>query len=373
MKNYARFLVALAVIFTATLCFGCSSKTDKTPAIQKNVKTPLKGKNIATPSSAEFTDQENQALDAVASDKFLEFIGKTFDKDAAEAKYENEKSNPGVNANSNYDDNIETRLLVTHFMLDENRYNRLLYADSYKFDLDSLVSDGLMAIIPRNPYTGEDIKSSLDYSPGDCFLAADERGIVFIYHTGDKEIAYEPNRKDNTILSYQKNEEDPEFLSDGRSLIHSHKFMPGDYSDLMDGVDITRQSQFLENNNPEFRKLWWLNRQITEMMTRYSQMNENVPKSLEEVIDYFGRINPPAWINPYKGSPMEKVGFTVDVPVPPDLLDEKTNVKSHYAGNYSFATYTDGKDPVAIFAIYFLKPNGDLGALVSQARPKSIK
>jgi hypothetical protein len=377
MCKISTMINTLVCVFIAFLFIsGCNtpSQSEKLPADNKVSNTLTQEERTTTLSPVEFTDEENQALDAVASDKILEFLGKTFDKDAAEAKYENEKSNPGVNANLNYDESIETKLLVTQFILGENTYNRQLYADSFEFNLDSLINNGLMAIIPRNPYTGEDIKSSLDYSPGNCFLAADERGIIFIYHAGEKEMAFEPNRENNTILAYQKYKNEPENLSDGRSLIHYHKFSPSEYSELVSGGEGMKAGQFKENNNPEFRKFYWLKRQVFEMMSRYGQVNGDVLQSLEDYIDYFGRINPSAWINPYTGQPMEQVGFTADVSVPPDLLD-KPQDKSHYAGNYAFVAFTDkiGNGPEAVFAIYYLKPDGDLGALVADEAPRSLR
>lgn len=374
-------MTGLILSVLCMLLIGCKTQSNN---IQDNeASTIIQDRHSTTVTEVQFTDEENTILDAVASDQLLEVIGKTFDQNIADAKYENEKNNPGINDNPNCDENIEDKLCITHLLLDENLYNRLIYADSFEFNLDSLINNGLMAIVPQNPYTGNDITTSLDYSPGNCFLAADERGVIFIYHSGEKEMAFEPNRESHAILTYQKNDKQPELYSDGRSQIHYHKFSPSEYSELVSGGEGMKSGQFRENNNPEFRKIYWLQRQVFEMMTRYSQMNENVLQSLEDYINYVGRVNSPAWINPYTDQPMQQVGFALEceyrvnqdmshpgAPVSPDMLDEQMD-KSHYAGNYSFATYTDEEGPISVFAIYYLKPDGNLAALSCRAVPKT--
>lgn len=372
MKNFNITRVILLIIINL-LVFGCNSQPDA-DKYQQSINNKI-----------QFTDDENNALNAIASDKFLEFLGKTFDKKVADEKYEREKNNQGEYINPDYDESVESMLLVTNLLLGENLYNRLLHSDAFKFNLDSIIADGLMAIVPRNPYSGNDIKTSLEYSPGDCLFAADQRGVAFIYHAGNKEDSFEPSRKDHSVLTYRRKFSTPDVYSDGRSLIHYHKFTTDEYSQLIADSNKMRIDQYGENYSNDVIKIYWIYRQVRQMIVIYSFINENVPQSLEDYINYFGRINPPAWINPYTGQPMKQVGFAqeceyqmdldqldIDIPVLPEYLDKQKD-KSLYAGNYSFATYQDKDGPVTVFAIYYIKLDGNLAAIDCRVVPESVK
>jgi len=367
--------ISFMLIMLLMLFYGCKASNNKDTGNNQpddqNKELKKETRNLSYKVS--FSQEELDALNAIGNNEFPEFLGKTFDPIQARNIRDLEKKGTIRHDNPNFDLNIELRETVIQAMLGENFYNRLLYSDSMIFNYESLLNDGLLAIIPRNPYTGVDVKSSLNYSPGDVLLAVNDQGGLMIQHLGNKEGDYDSNATEYTQLRYQKGSTEDELLTDGRTLYTFHKFEDDELDDLYANLANSRKSYFKGQYSPEYVKIWWLQRQIQEMFTRYAQNHKDVLSTLDDYLNYYGRRNPAAWVNPYNNLPMKQVGW-VDVaygsPPVPDSYFETVDDVASYAGNYSFAKISDSKGDKVVFALYYLDSNGNLIALSCTASPK---
>jgi hypothetical protein len=72
---------------------------------------------------------------------------------------------------------------------------RCLLGGGYPVSYEALVAEGSLPIILVNRYTGKDLVSTPDYSPGDIFLEVDEdeQTIHFHQHMGELDAAYDPD------------------------------------------------------------------------------------------------------------------------------------------------------------------------------------
>jgi hypothetical protein len=389
-----RTISIIVMILVLIIIWGCSSKNDRdiqlikpdqsSPVSAVIQESTITNENFSAPASSFIrTDIEKQALKALSQDSLFAFLGKTFDQAYADEYYSIASTDPGKVLNNSFDPFVSEYDAMLFSFLSESVYNRLLYSDRLDFNFNSLLNEGLLAIVFRNPYTGSDVKSSLKYAPGDCFISSGKEGNIFIYHSGDKQRFYEPGRDNYDKLTYQAfTEKTMELLTDGRSIINSSKLSADEYSDLLANIERGRQNYFGNNYPLSWIRIWWLNSQMHEIMIRYSFLNEQVPSDISDYLNYFGRKNPSAWVNPYTGSQMQKVSFAdcryfVDrdwelqqAPVPPSFISSRATTDSH-AGNYSFDVFDDAEGTIAIFALYFVDENNQLSAFVSRGVSKT--
>jgi hypothetical protein len=331
-----------------------------------------------------FTDDEKAALDATENESFFEFLGKTYVDELAREHFKSARENRDVLNDPEWDEESGIKLTVNHFIVSQSMCDTGFIVENLKCNMNSMIENGYYAIIPRNPYTGEDIKTSLEYSPGDFLIATNEKASVCIQHLGlmDSNCYLDLEGYDN-LYYVQVHVGDEGYVTDGRT-----EYMYGIYdedmmADAIKEITEMRINIYGDRYTHENAKLYWLNRQMFEILSSYSQEFEDVLPTLEDYLNYFGRKNPAAWINPYTGKPMEqREQFAVCKNIPGDVTDlldrpvlyfkvSEPAYVNHYAGNYSFAVVEGKKGPKAVFVIYFLNRENKLEALSCYADPNS--
>jgi len=371
----------ISVLFIST---GCSSKSNSNiPSAKPESEKPKTTQQA--PSQVEFTEDEINILNALGQDELFSFLGKTFDKDFAVERWNNEYKNRKQTSSPppGYDIQDDITRSILFPLLCEILYNKPAYLDSPTSNYNSWIEQGALAIIPRNPYTDEDIKTSLEYSPGDLLIACNRQGFILLFHSGISDVGYEPDKDNHDVLFY------PIFcsmndngLTDGRTVFEFYKYNDGKFDQISSDWSRIRE-QFYGSFHPiEYTKIYWLHFQVRKFMTAYAQLFENVPDTFDGYINLFGRKNPNAWINPYSGAPMNQVGFpdcvygpTPDMknptpPVPISMIEKGHDIYE-YAGNYSYAVFEDEKSSIAVFSIYYLDENNKLRALSVRRTPKT--
>ncbi len=331
-----------------------------------------------------FSDDEKAALDAVENDRFFEFLGKTYVNELAREHFKpNWESNDAIN-DPDWDEKAGVKLTVNHFIVSQSMCDTGYFIDNKKCNINSMIENGYYAIIPRNPYTGEDIKTSLKYSPGDYLFATNGKAMVYIQHLGlmDSDCYLDLEGYDN-LYYVQIHVGDDGYVTDGRT-----EYVYGIYdmdmtANAIQEITESRINRYGVKYPRENAKLYWLNRQMFKILSRYSQEYEDVLPTLEDYLNYFGRKNPSAWINPYTGKPMEqREQFAVCKNIPNEVTDllnrpvlyfkvSEPAYVNHYAGNYSFAVVEGRKGPKAVFVIYLLNRENELEALSCYANPNS--
>lgn len=366
-----------AIAFLLMVLSGCAGESSS--AAQNN------GNDSGNQSAPViFTDDEQAALDAVENDRFFEFLGKTYHEESIQKQMKSKRENRDVLNDPDWDEEKITKLTINHFIVSQSFVSAGLVSDNLLRNINSQIENGYYAIIPRNPYTGEDIKTSLEYSPGDFFFAMNDKAVVSLQHLGlmDSNFFLELDGYDNLypIHALGANEN---FLTDGRTEYMYYKYCEGMYEQYINELKKQGKRKYGSRYPCESTQLHWLKRQMFEILSRYSEEFEDVLPTLEDYLNYFGRKNPAAWINPYTGKPMEqREQFAVCKNIPGEVTDllnrpvlyfkvSEPAYVNHYAGNYSFAVVEGKKGPKAVFVIYFLNRENKLEALSCYANPNS--
>lgn len=369
--------IVSTIAFLLVFISGCNSESSDAAQIVDNDLTNKTATVV-------FTDDEQIALDAVSNKRFFELLGKTYvDELAREHFRPNWESFDGIN-DPNWDEEVITKLTVNSFIVSQSMYDTGFVVDNLSCNMNSMIENGYYAIIPRNPYTGEDIKTSLDYSPGDFLFATDGKASVYIQHQGlmGNDCYLDLENYDNLYYT-QIVGEDEGCVSDGRT-----EYMFGIYDEDMKRSAIkeitqSRINRYGKRYPRENAKLYWLKRQMFEILSSYSQEYEEVLPTLDDYLNFFGRKNPAAWINPYTGKPMvqrDEFGICKNIPNEvtnllkrPILFFEVSEPPyvNYYAGNYSFAVVDGKHGPKAVFVLYFLNRENKLEAWHCFADPNS--
>ncbi|MCD6217471.1 hypothetical protein J7L05_06385 [bacterium] len=378
------YLIWITVLVVLT---GCSTRTKDIGGIQpdNNQNKSKSDIRISTQNSVSYTQDEITFLDAVENDDVFNLIDKSFDVEYADTRFQAEKDDPGKFGNPNYDSDFDNSQTLLFQLLCDNYYSRLLYSDSFPFNYRSLIDEGLLIYIPRNPYTGEDVKTSLEYSPGDILIASNNEAMAFLRHIGEKDDGYDSTTNDFNELYYLSGiGKREEIYTDGRTIYDFEKIDSDKLNEAINSAELGRRGYFGDDYTSETARITTISAQVHRMMNNYAlaQSHENVLNSLDEYLNYYGRKNPKAWINPYTHADMQQVDFIecqYDVlndlkltqpPVPYSIIKNAEQL-DNYAGNYSFSVFEDEGGEVAIFAIYYYDKNGDLAASVSRGVPHS--
>lgn len=233
-------------------------------------------------------------------------------------------------------------------------------------DLNYLINKGYLVIIPKNPYTGEDVKQSEEYSPGDVYFKFNFfEGGEFKIHYGKGAHRYQPEKyvkgevKETWIPFNPKSEEQLLFSSyDGRTVTH---FIPG-FNMVKDEIDDQPPPDtFTDRTKLEDAKqrMYFIKRQMGDIFRNASSIAEQPGDTLTDTISIFGRINPAAWINPYTGMPMKEVQCSVRYIY--GINKVKDPDKEEYAGNYSYVKSLAGGGIRGVLELYYINDDGRLG------------
>ena len=230
-------------------------------------------------------------------------------------------------------------------------------------DLQYLIDKGYLVVIPRNPYTGQDIKQSEEYSPGDVYFHFDlHDGGMLKLHFAQGNIECLPimfakgEVEDNWTTPDEDGDEKWLWRSfNGRTKTLFFKGVD-DREDELDDFALEGGKTKLDEANERMRYMY---DQMDTIMLIASHYNEEPGETLMETVDAFGRLNPAAWINPFTGMPMKQVqiwgpwGY-------PDHIKAKNPDKEEYAGNYSYVTYEWKGITWGVLAFYYIQENGEL-------------
>jgi len=236
--------------------------------------------------------------------------------------------------------------------------------DSY----ESLLEKGTLPIIFANRYTGEDIKITADYSPGDMYLnfpTAEDPVYRFMDHYGDKDLAYDPS----VAVPGEKHplQGMDDYSTDGRILYLDVEVSPEEMA-ITSSTSACRARYDIPAEDEARARVLVVFDAMDEIMRSAADWITEPPVTIDGYIDLAGRRNPVAWVNPYTGQPMQEVGW-VNVPCyqqgalyagpVPDFGGSVEDIEaSALAGNYSYAFDTE-KDYAQF---YFEQPDGSTGA-----------
>ena len=363
-RNILILCAFLSVLF---LFSGCSSANARDQQISRKSDT------VKTADKTILTKQESAILDAIDNDCFIEFLGKSFNPSEAEKMMN--AAEETQNSRCNNENEIETKCNVNFRIMFGFYHDRGVLSKDKEYNLTSIIQNGLIPIIPRNPYSGEDIKTSFEYSPGDAVFACNSKAAIDIHHLGPAELFFDATLKDNNKLFYLDKTKEIENLTDGRTLYSYHKF-----TDDKPNLAFTNKRESNDNFEKQ-KKIKWLFREIENLMQEYFRFHEDAPQSIDEIINYFGRRNPASWNNPYSGKKMIQMPkFAVCEMIPGEVTEyldrpepftkvNETEYINKYAGNYSYTVVETKRGPMAILSIYYIKPNGRLSVLNCQGQP----
>ena len=354
-------LCAILVFVCMGLSLGNAMDDPKTQTI-----SPSKDAGV------NYLKEENDILDAIANYRLPGFLGKTFNKLVAERleliHRRNPKTEP-INTEHELKMNLNTKLLQNIFIAPS------IY-QGHGFNLSGMYANGCVPIIPQNPYTGNDVKTSLEYSPGDFLVAANEKAFIYIQHYGPLEPeCVSPLEVDYTRLFYTSDYYFNNELTDGRTFYVFLRDTGNPNDDIFWKLPIKRQSDL---SSIELTKLNWLGDQVQIIMTTYSDFYNDFPDTLDDLINYFGRKNPAAWINPYTNKPMEQLPKFAALKSLQDSLSDyldypdspsdiyKPEYINKYAGNYSFVTIKGEDSATSYFVLYIKDKKGKLGVIKEQ-------
>jgi hypothetical protein len=253
-----------------------------------------------------------------------------------------------------------------------------------------LVDSGALPIILANRYTGDDIVSTKDYSPGDFYIefpTAESPVSRFWTHLGEqdweydaalaKELAATDERRPLSNHPPRPEGADiPSETTNGRTIFEEMSY---DQSQIAMGFSCdrayTRQYFEMPSDDDARARIIVVARAMQEVMRIW----EPIPIPLNSVdgfVNYVGRKNPVAWTNPYTGEPMRevpwnKVAYYEPYPnskVPFSPTDQAPHGgNSPLAGNYSFTnapcpSFPDNDKNNVYAQFYFYLPNGTIAA-----------
>ena len=247
----------------------------------------------------------------------------------------------------------------------------LLVEGSLPDTYESLLENGALTIIPANRYTGEDILSTKEYSPGDIYYhsaTGEEPFHNYWVYFGEQDFNYEPSIS----------ESGERFRIDGRALEYStdgktgytDAILPAEFrSYVPESTSSSREVYNVPADDEARVRMLLLSYTMHDIMRSVAQWIEgNLPVTVDGFIELVGRKNPVAWTNPYTGDPMYSVSW-IDVPQfqgnwdfnEPNTDFGTTDSTSGLVGNYSFAM-----GPDRYYAqFYFEMPDGSIGAYIA--------
>lgn len=250
--------------------------------------------------------------------------------------------------------------------------------DSY----DTLIESGVLPIILANRYTGNDIRSTTEYNPGDFFVrfpASSDLTVETRFYFGDKDYFYSSSTyQSNQILQVEGFGNN---TTDGRTLFTLNEITESDFKSWNDPhIEDSRQLFQIPPDDEARSRIYFIYRCYNEILQHAGYPDTGIttmPDSFDGYIALIGRKNPKSWINPYTGDSMKEVPWT-DVSVfylqgesqnnPLNQFGEfTTNEQSdtELAGNYSFKIGKGPLDKLNAYAqFYFYLPDGSIAAYI---------
>ena len=258
--------------------------------------------------------------------------------------------------------------------------NRNLMGCDFPMDYDELLSSGLLPVIFHNRYTGEPIKSTEEYAPGDIFYGVDlsTSTLTFSIHRGPLDEVFDPESTGGEWLPYRGSLRDS--VTDGKTVKMEMVLDPTAFNNSVPASEFREYFRFPLDDDARVR-ISIVYQFINDLMYQLGGFVDQVPGSLDDYIAMVGEKNPVAWINPYTGEPMRQVewfsvplyyGVTND-PVydpMPDITPDPTAPPppEDIAGNYA---YKVGSSPIAdtefrpYAQFYFKQPDGSIAAYLA--------
>jgi len=252
-------------------------------------------------------------------------------------------------------------------------------------DYDSLISSGTLVFIPANPYTGEDLKNTEEYSPGDIHLTfptVSDPVYLMGTHLGEDDWRYDPDISEPGEFVVAEEFGDGTYITDGRTYIYRNELPVEDLNVFFEDYDpdFEREYHGFPLDDDARVRMFSICWQVEVLFHFFHNELDNVPETFDGWVDLLGRKNPISWTNPYTGEPMTEVPWvnvsnycegnqrTGQVPdTSPWQGDDPPNA-ADLVGNYS---YVDGDNPYfpsrthpvrACAQFYFYLPDGKIAA-----------
>jgi len=178
-------------------------------------------------------------------------------------------------------------------------------SDFITADYNTLVEDGLLAIIPHNIYSNEDVKQSRAYSAGDLYYYWDILdGGEFTIHFGEGASKYNPEFHEKGEVR-EVRERHTNSLSESWDGFSETIFAPG-RDDSEGNIDPKQKGGYIWRN-PEVLKMYQMQLYLSGFFNHRSEFYELPADNLDGMISTFGRKNPKCWVNPYSGKTMREL------------------------------------------------------------------
>ncbi len=243
---------------------------------------------------------------------------------------------------------------------------------------ESLIESGALAIIFSNSYTGEDIISTREYSPGDIYLGfptLEDPVYRYWLHLGENDMYYNPDISEPG--EREPLEFNPEYSTDGRIFYREYVLDAEAIEYIKQEVTPAagRREQGIPADDIARARVFNIYWTMEDIIRSIGYDMPDPPETLDGYIALLGRKNPISWINLYTNEPMIEVPW-VNVPFyvrgnnipdespwPQDKID-----KEPLAGNYSFVLGNSPYYPneqgerTACAQFYFYLPSGDIAA-----------
>jgi len=249
-------------------------------------------------------------------------------------------------------------------------------------DYNALVESGALPIIYLNPYTGEDMDESREYSPGDIwfhFPTPEEPNYRLWIHLGEMDINYDSQLAESGEVVPM--EFGPEFRTDGHTIFIEYELSPEEITSMEDVGDIGagREAWNFPADDTARLRIYTVFCSVQDLLTTLHADVPSNPESIDEVVALVGRKNPVSWTNPYTGEPMRNVPWVTlpfysdnisvpeESPSPQDGIDAEALV-----GNYSFVS---GQHPIyggqarfpVVIQYYFYLPSGEVASYLTSS------
>ena len=250
-----------------------------------------------------------------------------------------------------------------------------LITSDLPLNYETLISSGAIPVIPANRYTGKDVVNTPDYSPGDIYFELDAENEISHYYRymGPLDLAYKPDAVPAGERRHWSGE--PEAETDGKALYIDAKIN-------LEWFQIDQAAHRRLRGIPEGdmarSRMYVLNEAMTCIVRAAGMHFDEPPETLDGYIDFVGRRNPIAWINPYTGEEMKSVpwimphkmfaaGSEYNEPMPESLGAGENDELSieNLVGNYAYKVIPSESMPEAKEAhilFYYYLPNKKLGA-----------
>jgi hypothetical protein len=241
---------------------------------------------------------------------------------------------------------------------------------------ESLLEKGALSVIFKNRYTGEDIRITDEYSPGDFnvhYPTPDDPAYNFWTYYGEEDYSYDPSVALPGERHHVAGVGGPDYTTDGRTGYIDH--VVSNMAAYTSGpVDSNREIYNIPPDDEARARMMILSVAVHTIMRYGTSWLESVPDSVDGYIELVGRKNPVAWVNPYTGQDISEVPW-VEVPLfqeatpvnEPSLGFAQSDDTTGLAGNYSFAMGIEKN----YAQFYFLMADGSVGAYIAFAeRPQ---